>query len=372
VYGLAFSPIIGGGMEVIGRSVKHLKEPTLITGGEYSPAVVHVPLEEKLSAVFEIKTWQKLLSKSRSQILTADDVRDILSEDFIEKNYLTDFVDAIKRGVPADAHVLDLGKQLTAKDYEMIAGFVNKQDGEYLDKWLKFEDGVDNMQKLAQFVRVQQLTGKQRLYFGMGDAEWSVVVDGVTDRPEEVAKHFFEYKKDSRIINNCITKPEETIPSDIKEAIDGITNFLEKQSTPEQITVYRGEGYYGIFDNNVTLTGDKLSNELERIAREMDLGTLDKKDLDFFINTELIQVKVTQPRFLSTSMDKSSTESYAKVVQWNITVPKGTKGIQIEPYNVERKAEDEFLIQRGSTLLIVDAFYDLSRHLWFIDAVLKQ
>ena len=78
------------------------------------------------------------------------------------------------------------------------------------------------------------------------------------------------------------------------------------------------------------------------------------------------------PYFISTAMDKPCAEGYAKTVLWDIDVPQGTKGVQIEPYNVERKAEDEFLIQRGSTLLIVDAFYDLSRHLWFIDAVLKQ
>ena len=71
-------------------------------------------------------------------------------------------------------------------------------------------------------------------------------------------------------------------------------------------------------------------------------------------------------------MDISCTEDYAKVVLWNFEVPQGTKGIQIEPYNVERKAEDEFLVQRGSKLQIEKAHYDKARKIWVIDAVIVQ
>ena len=52
VYGLAFSPIIGGGMEVMGQTLKYLKEPTLITTGEYSQSLVQLPIDEKTSAFF--------------------------------------------------------------------------------------------------------------------------------------------------------------------------------------------------------------------------------------------------------------------------------------------------------------------------------
>jgi len=71
-------------------------------------------------------------------------------------------------------------------------------------------------------------------------------------------------------------------------------------------------------------------------------------------------------------MDKSCAEEYAKTVLWDIDVPQGTKGVQIEPYNVERKAEDEFLIQRGSKLAIKSARYDKTRKLWLISAIIEQ
>ena len=75
---------------------------------------------------------------------------------------------------------------------------------------------------------------------------------------------------------------------------------------------------------------------------------------------------------MSTAMDISCTEDYAKAILWNFEAPKGTKGVQIEPYNVERKAEDEFLIQRGSKLLIKNAKYDKTRKLWLLSAIIEQ
>ena len=71
-------------------------------------------------------------------------------------------------------------------------------------------------------------------------------------------------------------------------------------------------------------------------------------------------------------MDKPCAEGYAKTVLWDIDVPQGTKGVQIEPYNVERKAEDEFLIQRGSKLAIKSARYDKTRKLWLLSAIIEQ
>ena len=78
------------------------------------------------------------------------------------------------------------------------------------------------------------------------------------------------------------------------------------------------------------------------------------------------------PYFISTAMDKPCAEGYAKTVLWDIDVPQGTKGVQIEPYNVERKAEDEFLIQRGSKLAIKSARYDKTRKLWLLSAIIEQ
>jgi len=219
---------------------------------------------------------------------------------------------------------------------------------------------------------VQQLTGKQRLYFGMGDAEWSVVVDGVTDRPEEVAKHFFAYKKDSKEINGAITKSLYEVTPKLQDAIDGITNFIEKHPIKEPIKVYRGEGHYGIFSGNKTSYGKDLAEELERIAKDFSEAKVDYTYIQKFIYNELRNRVIIQSRFLSTAMDKSCADMYAKVAEWKLDVPTGTKGLQIESYNVERKAEDEFLIQRGSKIQIEDAYFDQYQKIWMLKGIVKQ
>ena len=71
-------------------------------------------------------------------------------------------------------------------------------------------------------------------------------------------------------------------------------------------------------------------------------------------------------------MDKSCADMYAKVAEWSLDVPTGTKGLQIESYNVERKAEDEFLIQRGSKIQIEDAYFDQYQKIWMLKGIVKQ
>jgi len=75
---------------------------------------------------------------------------------------------------------------------------------------------------------------------------------------------------------------------------------------------------------------------------------------------------------MSTAMDKSCADMYAKVAEWKLDVPTGTKGLQIESYNVERKAEDEFLIQRGSKIQIEDAYFDQYQKIWMLKGIVKQ
>ena len=182
----------------------------------------------------------------------------------------------------------------------------------------------------------------------------------------------YAYKRDSRDINEAITKPLYEVPPKLQDAIEGITKFIDKSAIKEPIKVYRGEGHYGLFSQNVTISGKNLGEELERVAQLINTGNLNEEQIASFVEKELKGVPVIQERFLSTAMDISPAEEYAKTVLWDIEVPKGTKGVQIEPYNVERKAEDEFLIQRGSKLLIKNAKYDKTRKLWLLSAIIEQ
>ena len=63
---------------------------------------------------------------------------------------------------------------------------------------------------------------------------------------------------------------------------------------------------------------------------------------------------------------------YAKRVLWEIHVPAKTKASMIESYNVERMAEAELLLQRGSGILIEDARYNKLKQRWEISASIEE
>ena len=75
---------------------------------------------------------------------------------------------------------------------------------------------------------------------------------------------------------------------------------------------------------------------------------------------------------MSTAIEPSAAEKYAKKVFWKINVPAKTKASFIEGYNVERESEAELLTQMGSKLLIKDAKYDFDKKRWEICTDLIQ
>ena len=75
---------------------------------------------------------------------------------------------------------------------------------------------------------------------------------------------------------------------------------------------------------------------------------------------------------MSTAMNQNATDKYAQKILWKIKVPAGTKGASIESFNIEREAEAEFLLQRGSDLLIKNAKFNPKKRIWEIDAVMDQ
>ena len=91
-----------------------------------------------------------------------------------------------------------------------------------------------------------------------------------------------------------------------------------------------------------------------------------------FVKKYILNQKIYQKRFMSIGMTKSSIKDYAKKIEWDITIPKGTKGASIESFNIERLNEAEFLGQRNGVLKIRDAYYIPKKDLWHFEASLEQ
>ena len=98
----------------------------------------------------------------------------------------------------------------------------------------------------------------------------------------------------------------------------------------------------------------------------------DPKEVEMFVQKNLIGKDINQKRFMSIGMTEEAVKQYAQKIKWRIRIPEGTKGVSIESFNVERIQEAEFLGQRNGILKINGANYDPKKDLWYFDATLSQ
>ncbi len=270
-------------------------------------------------------------------------------------------------------HSVDVSSNITKNDCSEIADFMNMHEGKFANLWRGYSqtDMIPNIEKLALFTRSLKRIDKLELYKNLDEKDWINCIDGIINKPLEVIRSLLEYKYDSREINGAISNG--TTSHRVKNMINTITRFLDKQILKHDMTVYRGEGGFDVF-NSVMLDENKeytLKNALEKITSEIE-NNKNNVDIKKFIEENMIEKYVTQERFMSTAIDTEAIEDYAKKVYWKINVPKGSKASLIESYNVERKSEAEMLIQRLSQLLIKDAKYDQKNKRWYIEADLVQ
>ena len=147
---------------------------------------------------------------------------------------------------------------------------------------------------------------------------------------------------------------------------------MDENKIKYDVKAYRGEGHYGIL-NSVKLNNDKtLQSKIEEFTKGIETGKYSVKEINEFVEKNLLRKNIIQPRFLSTAIEPEAGERYAKKILWYLDIPKGTKGSMIECYNVERASEAELLLQRNSNLRIDDAQYDKSKHIWKLWATVLQ
>ena len=270
-------------------------------------------------------------------------------------------------------HSVDVSSKITKNDCSEVADFMNMHGGKFANLWRGYSqvDMIPNIEKLALFTRSLKRIDKLELYKNLDEKAWRNCIDGIINKPTEIIRPLLEYKYDSREINSAISFG--TTSQRVKNMINTITRFLDKQTIKHDMTVYRGEGRFDVF-NSVMLDESKkytLKDALEKITSKIESGKTNV-DIKKFIEENMIEKYVTQERFMSTAIDTEAIEDYAKKVYWKIKVPQGSKASLIESYNVERKSEAEMLIQRLSQLLIKDAKYDHVNKRWYIEADLVQ
>ncbi|WP_426447586.1 ADP-ribosyltransferase [Paenibacillus sp. S-38] len=119
------------------------------------------------------------------------------------------------------------------------------------------------------------------------------------------------------------------------DLVNNISSGLRKFELEEHITVYRGL-YSNIF------------------------GPVD----------EMVGLEVTDPGYMSTSL--LSSTSFSGTVKMEIKVPAGSRGALVNPISLFQDSEYEFLLDRNSTIKIVEASKDASGVIQILAVVKKN
>ena len=273
-----------------------------------------------------------------AKTITVDEVKKLFpTGKFSENNYLVrEMKNVLSRIEPKPKKVIDLSPELTAQDYKLITDMMNLHDGKYIDVWKGFSDTdlIPNIEKLALFNRSMRLSKQADDFLQFNPAQWDIVVDGIVRKPKDAIIPLLEYKVNSDEINKA--------------------GLLK-----------------GIKFNGKNL-GDEIENLTQKIEADLSMNNYNENEILNFIENNLVAQWCNQARFMSTAMTQKATDKYAQKILWKIKVPAGTKGASIESFNIEREAEAEFLLQRGSRIKIVDATYNKKRNIWELEALIAQ
>ncbi len=133
-----------------------------------------------------------------------------------------------------------------------------------------------------------------------------------------------------------------------------LTDILNSQSTKRDMTVYRGEGF-DILNQIVLEDGTELGKAIKTAIKNKDNEKIKQ------LSSSIIGSKIKQERFMSTSYKKGQAKTFIKNnegILWKIKVPKGSKAIYADPFNIDHGIENEILFNRGYSMIITEANFE--------------
>lgn len=194
----------------------------------------------------------------------------------------------------------------------------------------------------------------------LSSAQWEALVNSFIHpaNKDEIQSVIFYKSMHYKYINEALTaqKTEGTPPKeDIKRTIDNLTSYIQTQEVPQDMVVYRGEGYQVLNSaGNVTVQfsdGSSTTKPLGDLLQDAVSYPENRRNelIDQLLNMNLV---ATQERFMSTSAEKKS--SFCGIVEWELTVPAGSHALYAELANLadgNNQHEREFLLQRDSQIV---------------------
>lgn len=254
---------------------------------------------------------------------------------------------------------------LNSNDLECLKLMLNVGNGKYISMWQK------DMNALVQLYQNIKESGVFTNLSQMPPAKWDAIFNIAKAQPITAAQldAIIDYKGCGYMsINGALTNKKKMgvkLSNSMQSAVDDIQSYINTQVLKEPITVYRGEGPEVL--ESVKLANGKTLAQAMEDAKSAYLKsnpkdeTLIKNLINDVLNNNYV---ATQERFMSTSLLKG--HGFSGTINWELNVPKGSKGVFLEGINVHGscQTECELLLQKDSKITITDIDYDYSSDQW--------
>ena len=288
----------------------------------------------------------KLLSKKGLNKTEYGDYKLNLSfKDMIKGCSKYDLVTSIKLVKLIDRSYID-------SDIDNMHKFINLYDGKYADYW------KNNLFDL--FTTYTLITNNDRGYIKGNDKEENILLipEGILDSIVDVVKkppkkEFYRPLRDFKVssafsinlyLMTNLAEKSKFLESDIEK----LSNYLSSKEVKTPFNVYRG-GYYYFLDTIKMDNGKSLGETMKELQKNPD----DKKIAELKENVRKNKYTKVNPQFVSTSVFENFKE---RQVYFNFNIEENTKGIFVEPVNLDSlmNYEYEFLIDKGQRIQILD------------------
>lgn len=324
--------------------------------------------------VFEdLSTFGTVVDKNYAEPLKAKDIEKMFNNNQIQSSY---YIGKIHENIYIN------GLEMTPDDYKDLAKLMNKSDGKYISIWqdtCQLDNGR-NIDKLAVFMKLAKKHGTLDFYLNLDARSWDNIVNNICQKTNPTVNAIRDYKASSRYINETLSKGY-TNNSTVAGYINAMTEHINTQVINKKMRLYRGEQYNGTLSLIKFPNGQSLGDVLENLIRKK----ASPNEIRAFVNKYLVGTNVKQNRFMSTALNEDFCIEWAQAnkmgldgpnpngaVVWDIDVPSGTRGCFVEDYNTIYTEEYEFILQRESSLIIKDAYFDENKNVWIIKATVEQ
>jgi hypothetical protein len=322
-----------------------------------------------LAMVNSAKEKKEISDEHFNNLLKRNNIKKIDNDNYV-KDYNNDETNEILNSQDWQKSSKNLLFTKISKDeITEFKNFLNLSNG----KAIKFIDNnFDNL--LVAFLNLKRsnLFEKHKELVNKNEGYQDIVINSaIIPMSTKENKALIDYKDEIyRYINNYLRNGSLHFLYDVKGKSDLIKNCLDKHIVETPINVFRCESSRIL---EKVKKGEDIVNLRATLIKIQDMNDSKErkeaiKELQEFILDN--EIKAQSPCFMSTSLNSDIKNLFGgkNRIMWELEIPKGTKGIYLEPINNNHNLsrENEFLLQKDSSIVLKFIDFDEERKEWNI------